>query len=32
MHYKLLGADALSNLPALRWRVRGMLPAEVLAR
>ena len=29
--YKLLGADALRNLPALAWRVRGVLPAEGLA-
>ncbi len=29
--YKLLGADALRNLPALEWRVRGVLPAEGLA-
>jgi len=32
MRYKLLGADALRNLPALEWRVRGVLPAEGLAR
>lgn len=29
--YKLLGADALRDLPALEWRVRGVLPAEGLA-
>ena len=29
--YKLLGADELRNLPALAWRVRGVLPAEGLA-
>ena len=29
--YKLLGADDLRNLPALAWRVRGVLPAEGLA-
>ena len=29
--YKLLGADALRNLPALAWRVRGVLPAVGLA-
>ena len=29
--YKLLGADDLRNLPALVWRVRGVLPAEGLA-
>ena len=26
--YKLLGADDLRNMPALQWRVRGVLPAE----
>jgi hypothetical protein len=29
--YKLLGADDLRNMPALQWRVRGVLPAEGLA-
>ena len=29
--YKLLGADDLRNLPALAWRVRGVLPAVGLA-
>ena len=29
--YKLLGADELRNLPALAWRVRGVLPAVGLA-
>ena len=29
--YKLLGADDLRNLPALAWRVRGVLPAAGLA-
>ena len=29
--YKLLGGDALRNLPALAWRVRGVLPAVGLA-
>lgn len=29
--YKLLGADDLRNLPALQWRVRGVLPAVGLA-
>ncbi len=29
--YKLLGADALRNLPPLAWRVRGVLPAVGLA-
>ena len=29
--YKLLGADNLRNLPALAWRVRGVLPAVGLA-
>ena len=29
--YKLLGADDVRNLPALAWRVRGVLPAVGLA-
>ena len=29
--YKLLGADDLRNLPALAWRVRGVLPVVGLA-
>ena len=29
--YKLLGADDLRNLPALAWRVRGVLPAVGMA-
>ena len=29
--YKLLGADDLRNLPALAWRVRGVMPAVGLA-
>ena len=29
--YKLLGADDLRNLPALAWRVRGVLPAVGVA-
>lgn len=29
--YKLLGANDLRNLPPLKWRVRGVLPADGLA-